>query len=138
MSDNISKQNALTLLNFNSIDELNVEILNLAKRLEEIGKEVPREFQCPEKYQEISKSHLKLMRDFKRNNLVEPQTAALPAGKQESVEVSESNGHQETTGQLTVTDDEILDLAASTGVELDVVMSAAEHVESLEALVKWV
>lgn len=138
MSDNISKQNALTLLNFNSIDELNVEILNLAKRLEEIGKEVPREFQCPEKYQEISKSHLKLMRDFKRNNLVEPQTAALPAGKQESVEVAESNGHQETTGQLTVTDDEILDLAASTGVELDVVMSAAEHVESLEALVKWV
>jgi hypothetical protein len=49
------------------------------------------------------------------------------------------NGHHsESNGQLAPTDDDILELAASTGVELDVVMSAAEHVESLEALVKWV
>ena len=49
------------------------------------------------------------------------------------------NGHHpESNGQLAPTDDDILELAASTGIELDVVMSAAEHVESLEALVKWV
>lgn len=39
---------------------------------------------------------------------------------------------------LAVTDDEVLELAESTGVDLDVVMSAAAHVEDLEALVKWV
>ncbi|HEY9830724.1 MAG TPA: hypothetical protein V6D26_09100, partial [Stenomitos sp.] len=39
---------------------------------------------------------------------------------------------------LTVTDDDVLELAETTGVDLDVVMSAAAHVEDLEALVKWV
>lgn len=39
---------------------------------------------------------------------------------------------------LTVTDDDVLELAETTGVDLDVVMNAAAHVEDLEALVKWV
>jgi hypothetical protein len=39
---------------------------------------------------------------------------------------------------LAVSDDDVLELAESTGVDLDVVMSAAAHVEDLEALVKWV
>jgi hypothetical protein len=39
---------------------------------------------------------------------------------------------------LAVTDDDLLELAEATGVDLDVVMSAAAHVEDLEALVKWV
>lgn len=39
---------------------------------------------------------------------------------------------------LTVTDDEVLGLAEATGVDLDVVMTAAAHVEDLEALVLWV
>jgi hypothetical protein len=39
---------------------------------------------------------------------------------------------------LAVTDDDVLELAETTGVDLDVVMSAAAHVEDLEALVKWV
>jgi len=39
---------------------------------------------------------------------------------------------------LAVTDDDVLELAESTGVDLDVVMSAAAHVADLEALVKWV
>jgi hypothetical protein len=40
--------------------------------------------------------------------------------------------------ELAVTDDDVLELAEATGVDLDVVMSAAAHVEDLEALVKWV
>ena len=39
---------------------------------------------------------------------------------------------------LAVTDDDVLELAESTGVDLDIVMNAAAHVEDLEALVKWV
>lgn len=39
---------------------------------------------------------------------------------------------------LAVTDDDVLELAETTGVDLDVVMSAAAHVEDLEALVKWI
>ena len=39
---------------------------------------------------------------------------------------------------LAVTDDDVLGLAEATGVDLDIVMSAAAHVEDLEALVKWV
>jgi hypothetical protein len=52
---------------------------------------------------------------------------------------SEINGHYpESNEQLVPTDDDIIGLAESTGVDLDVVMSAAVHVESLEALVQWV
>ena len=51
----------------------------------------------------------------------------------------EINGHYpESNEQLVPTDDDIIGLAESTGVDLDVVMSAAVHVESLEALVQWV
>jgi hypothetical protein len=39
---------------------------------------------------------------------------------------------------LAVTDEEILDVAESTGIDLDIIMSAAMHVENLEALVQWV
>lgn len=42
------------------------------------------------------------------------------------------------SSDLAVTDDDVLELAEATGVDLDVVMSAAAHVEDLEALVKWV
>jgi hypothetical protein len=42
------------------------------------------------------------------------------------------------TSDLAISDDEVLELAESTGVDLDVVMSAVAHVEDLEALVKWV
>jgi hypothetical protein len=56
-------------------------------------------------------------------------TKALPTGEPDN---AATNGH------LTVTDDEILGVAESTGVDLDIVMSAAMHVENLEALVQWV
>lgn len=55
---------------------------------------------------------------------------ALPAAQK----AKSGNVHS----HLAVTDDEILDVAANTGVDLDVVMSAAAHVADLEALVKWV
>ena len=50
---------------------------------------------------------------------------ALPTGEPDN---AATNGH------LTVTDDEILGVAESTGVDLDIVMSAAMHVENLERL----
>jgi hypothetical protein len=56
-------------------------------------------------------------------------TKALPTGEPDN---AATNGH------LTVTDDDILAVAANTGVDLDVVMNAAAHVADLEALVKWV
>jgi hypothetical protein len=56
-------------------------------------------------------------------------TKALPTGEPDD---AATNGH------LTVTDDEILGVAERTGVDLDIVMSAAMHVENLEALVQWV
>jgi hypothetical protein len=56
-------------------------------------------------------------------------TKALPTGEPDN---AATNGH------LAVTDDEILGVAESTGVDLDIVMSAAMHVENLEALVQWV
>lgn len=51
---------------------------------------------------------------------------------------SNSNGHNEKSSSLAPTDDEILEVAESTGVDLEVVLSAAAHVENLEALVRWV
>lgn len=41
-------------------------------------------------------------------------------------------------GTLTVTDDAVLGLAESSGIDLDLVMNAANHVADLEALVQWV
>ncbi|MBD2016167.1 hypothetical protein H6F96_19610 [Microcoleus sp. FACHB-53] len=57
---------------------------------------------------------------------------ALPASENSNANVDIGNS------DLAVTDDDVLDLAETTGVDLDVVMSAAAHVEDLEALVKWV
>jgi hypothetical protein len=51
---------------------------------------------------------------------------------------SNGNEYNEQSLSLAPTDDEILEVAESTGVDLDVVLSAAAHVENLEALVRWV
>jgi hypothetical protein len=55
---------------------------------------------------------------------------ALPSASSANADIGNSD--------LAVSDDEVLELAEATGVDLDVVMSAAAHVEDLEALVKWV
>lgn len=55
---------------------------------------------------------------------------ALPASENANADIPSSD--------LAVSDDDVLELAETTGVDLDVVMSAAAHVEDLEALVKWV
>lgn len=57
---------------------------------------------------------------------------ALPCGEDVNVNADIPNS------DLAVSDDDVLELAETTGVDLDVVMSAAAHVEDLEALVKWV
>lgn len=63
-------------------------------------------------------------------------TKALPTGDFDSTFGKSDNAVK--NGHLAVTDDEILDIAANTGVELDVLMNAAAHVADLEALVRWV
>ena len=129
----LAKQNAYTLLNLSSVDELNSNLDKLAKNLRSQGKEVPEEIANPSAHENISKEHLTLLRDYKRGVLEELKQ--LP-----QVQNSNNNrqGHLSDESSLTVTDDDILDLAESTGIDLDVVMGAAAHLENLEALVKWV
>ena len=129
----LAKQNAYTLLNLSSVDELNSDLDKLAKNLLSQGKEVPEEIANSSAHENISKEHLTLLRDYKRGVLEELKQ--LP-----QVQNSNNNrqGHLSDESSLTVTDDDILDLAESTGIDLDVVMGAAAHLENLEALVKWV
>ncbi len=129
----LAKQNAFLLLNLSSVDELNSDLDKLAKNLRSQGKEVPEEIANSSAHENISKEHLTLLRDYKRGVLEELKQ--LP-----QVQNSNNNrqGHLSDESSLTVTDDDILDLAESTGIDLDVVMGAAAHLENLEALVKWV
>lgn len=126
----LTKQNAYTLLNLNSVEELNSALTELANYLQSQGKELPDEIANPTVHESISKAHLTLLRDYRNGKL---EVTALPQAQ----EVKENN-QESVEAALTVTDDEILDIAASTGVDLDVVMNAAAHVADLEALVKWV
>jgi hypothetical protein len=128
----LAKQNAFLLLNLSSVDELNSELSKLADGMRSQSKEPPEEIANPTAHENISKEHLTLLRDYKRGDLEELKQ--LP-------QVQNSNNGQSSIrdeSSLTVTDDDILDLAESTGIDLDVVMGAAAHVENLEALVKWV
>jgi ribosome biogenesis GTPase A len=130
----LAKQSAFTLLNLNSVDELNSAIAELANHLRNQGKEVPDEIANPSAYENISKAHLTLLRDYKSGKL---EIAALPQAQGNNGN-NKSSEHVEESAALAVTDDDILEIAASTGVNLDVVMNAAAHVADLEALVKWV
>ncbi len=129
----LAKQNAFLLLNLSSVEELNSELSKLAESMLRQSKEVPEEIANPSAHENISKEHLTLLRDYKRGVLEELKQ--LP-----QVQNSNNNrqGHLSDESSLTVTDDDILDLAESTGIDLDVVMGAAAHLENLEALVKWV
>jgi hypothetical protein len=131
----LAKQNAFLLLNLSSIDELNSDLSKLASSLLRQGKDVPSEIANPEAHENISKEHLTLLRDYKRGALEELKQLA---GAQNGNSNGQSRDRVEEESSLTVTDDDILDVAASTGVDLDVVMNAAAHVADLEALVKWV
>jgi len=62
---------------------------------------------------------------------------ALPCGENVNANADIGNSDLAVTGDA-VTDDDVLELAEATGVDLDIVMNAAAHVEDLEALVKWV
>jgi len=127
----LTKQSAFTLLNLNSVNELNSVITKLANHLQNQGKEVPQEFVNPTAHESITKAHLTLLRDYKNGKL---NATALPQAQVNN----ESAESVEESAALTVSDDDILDIASSTGVDLDVVMNAAAHVEDFEALVLWV
>ncbi len=130
----LAKQNAFSLLNLSSVEELNSDLSELALSLRRQSKEVPEELANPSAYENISKEHLTLVRDYKRGTLEElkplPQALNGDSNGQGSAQIDKSS--------LALTDDEILDVAESTGVDLDIIMSAAMHVETLEALVQWV
>lgn len=130
----LTKQSAYTLLNLKSVEELNGALTELANHLQSQGKEVPDEIANPTAQMSISKAHLTLLRDYRSGKL---EIAALPQVQENNGNNSSSERVEEATA-LAVTDDDILDVAASTGVDLDVVMNAAAHVADLEALVKWV
>jgi ribosome biogenesis GTPase A len=130
----LTKQSAYTLLNLKSVEELNGALTELANHLQSQGKEVPAEIAHPTAQMSISKAHLTLLRDYRSGKL---EIAALPQA-QENNGNNSSYERVEESAALAVTDDDILDVAASTGVNLDVVMNAAAHVADLEALVKWV
>lgn len=127
----LTKQSAYTLLNFKNVDELNSAIAELANYLQSQGKEVPEEIANSTAHETITKAHLTLLRDYRSGKL---NATALP-------QAQANNGSTETVEEaaaLAVTDDHILDIAANTGVDLDVVMNAAAHVADLKALVKWI
>jgi hypothetical protein len=62
---------------------------------------------------------------------------ALPSAVNANINADIGNSDLAVTDD-NVSDDDVLALAEATGVDLDVVMNAAAHVEDLEALVKWV
>lgn len=125
----LTKQNAFTLLNLKDVKELNSIITELANHLQNQNKEVPAEFANPSAQESITKEHLTLLRDYKNGKL---NATALPQSKP-----NETPEKIEETS-LAVTDDDILEIVSTTGVDLDVVMNAAAHVADFKALVKWV
>ncbi|HAA26739.1 MAG TPA: hypothetical protein DCE56_02460 [Cyanobacteria bacterium UBA8553] len=128
----LTKQNAFSLLNLSSVEELNSDLDKLAEDLRSFGKEVPEEIANPTAHQDISKEHLTLLRDYKRGG---------KDGLKQLPQTPNSNGQGSVHVEnklLTVTDDDILEVAESTGVDLDVVMSAAAHIQSIETLVQWI
>lgn len=127
----LTKQSAYTLLNLKSVEELNEALTELANYLGSQAQQVPDEIANPTAHETITKAHLTLLRDYRSGKL---EIVALPQAQ----ESNENNQAVEEATALAVTDDDILDIAASTGVDLDVVMNAAAHVEDLESLVLWV
>jgi hypothetical protein len=126
----LTKQSAFSLLNLTNVDELNSLIAEVANHLKAQGKEVPQQFINPSEQESITKAHLTLLRDYKNGKL----NAALPQAQT----TNENTEAVENVAALTVSDDEILDIVSTSGVDLDVVMNAAAHVEDFQALVLWV
>jgi hypothetical protein len=75
MSVKLNKSDVYSRLSFNSVEDMNLAILNLADCLKEQGQEVPEELTNPESFEDVSKEHLTLLRDSIRNAL---DTPALP------------------------------------------------------------
>ena len=70
---------------------------------------------------------------------IEPETEELTPQQMDAIAhwIANHRGLP-TSVEESITDDGILAVVENTGVELDVVMEAANHLESLEALVRWV
>src|SRR4028118_874958 len=111
----LAKQNAFLLLNLSSVEELNSELSKLAESMLRQSKEVPEEIANPSAHENISKEHLTLLRDYKRG---EQEELKQLSGPHSSNNNGFKNGRVEESS-LAVTDEEILDVAESTGIDLD-------------------
>ncbi len=118
----LAKQNAFSLLNLSSVEELNSELSELAENLLRQSKEVPEEIANPSAYENISKEHLTLLRDYKRGTLEELK----PLPQAPNGDSNGQGGAQIDNSSLAVTDEEILDVAESTGVDLDIIRPLAK------------
>lgn len=76
----LPKQDVFQRLNFTDVEQMNLTLLALADCLVEQGKEVPDEIANPDKYSDISKEHLSLLRNYMQKALAENEISQLPSG----------------------------------------------------------
>ena len=96
MSVKLNKSDVYARLNFNSVEDMNIAMMEVGEYLTRQEKEVPEEFANPEKFADISKEHLTLLRDSMRKALEEPQQEppALPSGDEPQTQADENkNGN---------------------------------------------
>lgn len=108
----VAKSNAYSQLNFSSVEDMNFALVELGNQLRQEGTEPDDTLVNPDKYQQIDSATVKLLRDRK----TQPTSSALSAAP---------------------TDDDVLAIAESSNIELDVVMQAAENCNTLRLLVMW-
>lgn len=87
----INKTEAITMLGLQSVDDLNLGLIEYAQALKASGTTVPAELEDPEKSETISKALLTKYRDFVRQAM---STRALSAAE---------SGEQEQKGEMTTT-----------------------------------
>ncbi len=110
------KSNAMTRFGYENVDAFDTLLLDL-----DID---PDKAELTEEECNLIRQHIAEMGASKALPSADNANAGIP--------------NADIANSLTVTDDEVLGLAEATGVDLDVVMTAAAHVEDLEALVLWV
>ena len=95
----LPKQDVYQRLNFTDVEQMNLTLLALADCLKDQGKEVPDEIANPDKYSDISKEHLTLLRNHMQKALAENETPQLKSGDSQA----NSNGAlaPATSGELT-------------------------------------
>lgn len=108
----VAKSNVYSSLNFQSVEEMNLALVELGNHLRQNGTEPSDELVNPDKYQQIDSVTVKMLRDKPWQST----SSALSAAP---------------------TDDDVLAIAENSNIELDIVMQAAENCNTLRLLVMW-